>query len=65
MNKWRRLNDALAKMDARSNILSGGTQYTPDVSIAVAAINRNKARMRNEKTSPKPTRPLRELQRKV
>ena len=57
-----RIQDALAKLDAKSRLVSGGGQYTPDVSAAVAGINRGKAMMRNQKLEGVRPLPLRELQ---
>jgi hypothetical protein len=51
-----RIQDALAKLQAHQKLVGGGTQYTPDVSLAVA----NMARLRGKARQPKPTgvRPL-------
>lgn len=57
-----RIQDALAKLDAKSRMVSGGGQYTPDVSAAVAGINRGKALMRNQKLEGVRPLPLHELQ---
>jgi hypothetical protein len=59
---WR-LQDALAKLQAQNKLVSGGTQYSPDVSLGVAGINKGKAMMRNQKTQilARPV-PLRKLQ---
>ena len=59
-----RLQDALAKLDAKSKLISGGTQYTPEVSLQVAGINGGKALMRNQKLEGARSLPLRELQRR-
>jgi len=61
MNTTFRIQDALAKLDAKSKLVSGGGQYTPDVSMAVAGINRGKAMMRNQKLEGVRPLPLREL----
>lgn len=58
------LQDKLAKLDAKTRMVKGGKQYTPEVSAAVAGINRGKAMMRNEKRTPVPTLPIRELQKR-
>lgn len=50
-----RLQDALAKLQAQTKFVSGGTQYNPDVSLSVAGLNKGKAMMRNQKS---PLRPL-------
>jgi hypothetical protein len=60
----RRLQDALAKLDAKSKLISGGTQYTPGVSLQVAGINGGKALMRNQKHEGARPLPLHELQRR-
>lgn len=57
-----RIQDALAKLNAKSRLISGGDQYTPDVSAAVTGINRGKAMMRNQKLEGVRPLPLRELQ---
>jgi hypothetical protein len=57
-----RIQDALAKLEAKSRLASGGSQYTPAVSAAVAGINRGKALMRNQKLGGVRPLPLRELQ---
>jgi hypothetical protein len=57
-----RIQDALAKLDAKSRLVSGGSQYTPEVSAAVAGINFGKAMMRNQKLEGARPLPLRELQ---
>ena len=57
-----RIQDALAKLNAKSRLISGGGQYTPNVSAAVAGINRGKAMMRNQKLEGACPLPLRELQ---
>lgn len=57
-----RIQDALAKLSAKSRLMTGGDQYTPDVSAAVAGINRGKALMRNQKLEGVRPLPLRELQ---
>ena len=57
-----RIQDALAKLSAKSRLVSGGSQYTPNVSAAVAGINRGKAMMRNQKLQGVHPLPLRELQ---
>lgn len=51
----RSLQDALAKLNAKSGIGFGGTQYTSDVGMAVRGINKGKAMMRNQK---KPLQPI-------
>lgn len=58
------LQDKLAKLDAKTRMTKGGQQYTPEVSAAVAGINRGKAMMRNEKRKPVPTLPIKELQKR-
>lgn len=60
--KTKSVQDALAKLDAKTRLVSGGGQYTPDVSQAVAGINRGKALLRNKKQKGVRTLPLRELQ---
>ena len=57
-----RIQDALDKLDAKTKLVSGGGQYTPDVSLAVAGINRGKAMMRNQKQQGVRPLPLHELQ---
>jgi hypothetical protein len=57
-----RIQDALAKLDAKSRLVSGGSQYTPEVSAAVAGINWGKSLMRNQKPEGVRPLPLRELQ---
>lgn len=57
-----RIQDALAKLDAKTKLVSGGMQYTPDVSLAVSGINRGKAMMRNQKQQGVRPLPLHELQ---
>ena len=59
-----RLRDALIKLDAKSKLVSGGTQYTPEVSLQVAGINGGKALMRNQKLEGVHPLPLRELQKR-
>lgn len=57
-----RIQDALAKLDAKSRLVAGGNQYTPDVSALVAGINRGKALLRNQKQKGVRPLPLRKLQ---
>jgi hypothetical protein len=57
-----RIQDALAKLDAKSRLVSGGSQYTPEVGAAVAGINFGKSLMRNQKLEGARPLPLRELQ---
>lgn len=57
-----RIQDALAKLDAKTKLVSGGNQYTPDVSLAVGGINRGHALMRTAKQQGVRPLPLRELQ---
>lgn len=57
-----RIQDALAKLDAKSKLVSGGGQYSPDVSLAVTGINRGKAMMRNQKQQGARPLPLQALQ---
>jgi hypothetical protein len=57
-----RIQDALAKLDAKSKLVSGGDQYTSEVSLAVAGLNKGKALLRNQKLEGAQTLPLRELQ---
>lgn len=57
-----RIQDAMAKLDAKTKLVSGGSQYTPDVSLAVAGMNRGKAMMRNQKQEGVRPLPLHELQ---
>ena len=57
-----RIQDALAKLDAKSRLVAGGTQYTPDVSASVAGINRGKALLRNQKQKVARPLPLHKLQ---
>jgi hypothetical protein len=58
-----RIQDALAKLNAKTQLVSGGSQFTPDVSLAVAGMNRGKAMMRNQKPEGARPLPLRELTR--
>lgn len=60
----RRLQDALAKLDAKSKLVAGGAQYTPAVNLQVASINKGKALMRNQKHEGARPLPLHALQRK-
>jgi hypothetical protein len=60
----RRLQDALAKLDAKSRLVSGGAQYTPEVSLQVAGMNGGKALMRNQKLEGARPLPLHELQKR-
>jgi hypothetical protein len=57
-----RIQDALAKLNAKSRLVSGGSQYTPEVSAAVAGINWGKALMRNQQPEGVRPLPLHELQ---
>lgn len=57
-----RLRDALAKLQAQHELVKGGTQYSPDVSLGVAGINRGHSMMRNKKLEGVRPLPLRELQ---
>ena len=49
MKSFRSLQDALMKLQARNKLVSGGSQYTPDVSLGVAGAARGRAMMRNQK----------------
>lgn len=60
MSQWCSLQDRLAKLDAETR-LRGGTQYTPDVALAVGGSNKAKAMMRLEKHRPRETMPLKML----
>lgn len=60
-----RIRDQLGKMAAKTNLVGGGTQYTPDVSLAVAGMNRGKAMLRGAapaRSLPRPL-PLSQLQK--
>lgn len=63
-----RIQDALAKLDAKTKLVQGGGQYTPDVSAMVTGINKGKALMRNQRNpqqeGARPL-PLHELQNRA
>jgi hypothetical protein len=54
---FRKVQDAIAKLNAQIGFGSGGSQYTPDVSLAVKSINKGKAMLRNQKTPILPHNP--------
>lgn len=61
---FRSTLDSLAKMDAKSQLPSGGSQYTMEVALGPSASAKGQALMRNQKVKPQRTQPLRELQQK-
>lgn len=58
----RRIQDAMAKLNARNKLVSGGTQYAPDVSLMVGGVNKGKAMLRNKKAGMIKPVSLRKLQ---
>jgi len=61
---WCKLKDELAKLDAQSKFVGGGSQYTPDVAAEVAMGNRalSQTRLGKPTGNIKPI-PLFELQK--
>jgi len=59
---FRSALDALAKMDAKSRLPSGGDQYTMEVALGPMASSKGQALMRVQKTTPAGTKPLKQLQ---
>ena len=61
MRNFSSFQDALRKLEAKNRLVHGGTQYSPDVSLDVAAMAGGREAMRKKKpVLPKPV-PLRKL----
>lgn len=59
-----RIQDALSKLQSKTKLVKGGDQYTPEVSLAVAAANRPRGLLRTQKPEGVRPLPLRELARR-